>query len=92
MPEYNLGIHGSGWAIVVVTFIIGVFSIAKSLIIHFLPGTAEKGARKRHESTVLLAGRAALQHGDPMDLMIDDEFWKLAKKHETERRALGSTC
>lgn len=61
MPEHDSGIHGSGWAIVGVTFVIGVCTMVTTIILHLLPGTAEKGARKRHESTVLLAGRAALQ-------------------------------
>ena len=91
MAEYDSGIHGSGWAILGVTLVIGVLTMATTIILLLLPGAAERGARKRHESTVLMAGSAALQRGEPLDLLIHAEFWELVKKHEAESRALGST-
>lgn len=100
MSEYVTSIHGSGWAVVVFTLLAGVISATATIL---FSRAAEKGARERaaaaaaereqrqHAWAVLQAGYAALQRGDPLDLMIHEEFWELAEKEEARRRAMGST-
>lgn len=99
MSEYVTSIHGSGWAVVVFTLLAGVISAIATIL---SSRAAEKGARERasaaaereqrqHAWAVLQAGYTALQRGDPLDLMIHEEFWELAEKEEARRRAMGST-
>lgn len=91
MSEYEPLLHGAPWATLVVTLIIGVLTILVPLIIRRYPDAREVGARRRHRDTMLLAGLAALQRGDNMDLLFWAEFRELAEEMEKEMRAKGRT-
>ncbi|ERF68082.1 hypothetical protein EPUS_08518 [Endocarpon pusillum Z07020] len=91
MSSYNPLEHGSGWAMVALTFVsLLITALAKVVSMKF-PDAAEIGARKRHRETVLLAGWAAQQRVEDLDYLVWEAYRRYAKEAEEEERRLGHT-